>query len=513
PTPMRQWILDFGNNATGQGVHLLIRSDFDAQFGLWASSQNIFSLSPQVGVWSHVTMVHRADDSVATYLNGAVVDADPAVVPNLQPSAGLRIGRKSSGTQSDYNGLLDEVRISRVDRSASWIYATWLNMASNDLFVCNEPVQRGIPLITNDDAANVMPTSADLAGNLISTGSAATEVSVYLGPADGGTDKAAWARVESFGVQAPGSLMQNLGGLTPDTLYYFRYYASNSFGEVFAEESGVFYTGAFSIQATVPTVLEGDDEPERAGILSIFRPAAAVGAAMDVNVTISGSAENGVDYPWLPTTATFPAGASRVDLAVIPIDDVRIEGDETVTVELVPGAYRIGSPSNATVTIRENDVPSDWAHHVRWRFCGYDRNETLTHWPALIRLGPHLPAFDYDQCASASGADLRFYDAAQTRLLHHEIESWDTNGSSWVWVQVPELIDNTTTIYAMWGNFRESVFLPNAIKDATWSEGFEAVWHLQDPDAFRPCRVLDGIRQEYTLSKVAPHGIDRRGVV
>src|SRR6266568_5481512 len=81
--------------------------------------------------------------------------------------------------------------------------------------------------------------------------------------------------------------------------------------------------------------------------------------AIEVSWTFSGTAVNGVDYQQLPTSSPFPAGLADADLTITPMDDNRVESDETVIVTLAPGAgYSVGSPNSATVTIHEdNDQP------------------------------------------------------------------------------------------------------------------------------------------------------------
>ncbi|MEM7396413.1 MAG: DUF11 domain-containing protein, partial [Verrucomicrobiota bacterium] len=43
-------------------------------------------------------------------------------------------------TGNYFDGMMDEVRISTVARSSNWLYAAWLNMASNSDFVCYGPL-------------------------------------------------------------------------------------------------------------------------------------------------------------------------------------------------------------------------------------------------------------------------------------------------------------------------------------------------------------------------------------
>jgi uncharacterized repeat protein (TIGR01451 family)/uncharacterized delta-60 repeat protein len=82
-----------------------------------------------------------------------------------------------------------------------------------------------------------------------------------------------------------------------------------------------------------------------------------------VRYTVSGVASNGIDYVYLPGTITIPGGvqfpntfAGRV-LAIVPYDDLFVEGNEDLTITLLQDpSYAIGNGS-ATVYIVENDLP------------------------------------------------------------------------------------------------------------------------------------------------------------
>jgi hypothetical protein len=49
-------------------------------------------------------------------------------------SAPLGIGRHASGIADPFNGHIDEFRISRLQRSDSWIATTWNNMSDASAF-------------------------------------------------------------------------------------------------------------------------------------------------------------------------------------------------------------------------------------------------------------------------------------------------------------------------------------------------------------------------------------------
>jgi len=80
-------------------------------------------------------------------------------------------------------------------------------------------------------------------------------------------------------------------------------------------------------------------------------------AALTVNYAISGSATNGTDYDTIPSSVTIPANATSATITIKPKDDTQIESSETVTLTLSnSGAYTVGSPNSATVTISDNDT-------------------------------------------------------------------------------------------------------------------------------------------------------------
>jgi hypothetical protein len=83
---------------------------------------------------------------------------------------------------------------------------------------------------------------------------------------------------------------------------------------------------------------------------------------------IGGTALNGVDYQALTGRVQIPAGAASAEIVVKPIDDLLVEGTETVVLKLQPHPilstsnspdwwYRLGSNHAARVFIRDNDSP------------------------------------------------------------------------------------------------------------------------------------------------------------
>lgn len=103
------------------------------------------------------------------------------------------------------------------------------------------------------------------------------------------------------------------------------------------------------------TDLNGIEYPVNYGQFSIARSGATTDA-LTVDVTLSGSATNGADYQTIASTVTIPAGASRVNVRVVPLDDETYEDPETVVMNVAAAdSYMVGSPSSATVTITSED--------------------------------------------------------------------------------------------------------------------------------------------------------------
>ena len=105
----------------------------------------------------------------------------------------------------------------------------------------------------------------------------------------------------------------------------------------------------------------------------------------------------------------------------------------------------------------------------------------LTNFPVWVQFGTNIGAFAYSQLADpATATDLRFTASNGTTVLNHEIDYWNTNGQSYVWVQVPHIATTADYFYAYWGR-PDTTPPPYATNGATWTNAFVGVWHLNEP--------------------------------
>lgn len=189
-------------------------------------------------------------------------------------------------------------------------------------------------------------------------------MTVYWGPADGGTNKWAWAYTNKFGtfdgsVTLPAWYTTNVALPASDKFYYYRYEAENGGPAVWASPAVHFLGGEVWVDPTTVATAEsvgGGVATPVPGTVTVWRASQATNEDTVVNFTLSGSATIGVDFTISPsaTSATIPAGAASTDVIITPIFDRSLEGNETVTLTLNSGAYAIGSPSASTVTIADN---------------------------------------------------------------------------------------------------------------------------------------------------------------
>ncbi len=78
---------------------------------------------------------------------------------------------------------------------------------------------------------------------------------------------------------------------------------------------------------------------------------------LGVDYAISGTASNGADFSQLDGRTGFAVDADTSAVAIDVWPDNQAEGDETLTLQLLPGiGYKIISPSNATVTLHDRPM-------------------------------------------------------------------------------------------------------------------------------------------------------------
>ena len=193
------------------------------------------------------------------------------------------------------------------------------------------------------------------------------------------------------------------------------------------------------------------------------------------------------DVARLSVSTTSVNGAAHV-VAHVALDGSDVSLDTSGEAIRALAMVHVGTPPDAndeTITISEDGTfhsqnrwdLTGWDSRMRLTFDNSTRAENLTDFPILVTLDTNR--FDYSQ-AQANGADLRFVDSDGT-VLDYEIETWNPNGQSAIWVKVPQ-IDANSGSDSIWMYYGNATASDAQNPTGVWSNGYVGVWHLNgDP--------------------------------
>ena len=144
-----------------------------------------------------------------------------------------------------------------------------------------------------------------------------------------------------------------------------------------------------------------------------------------------------------------------------------------------------GNASGAGAFISGPAIPEEWGeivaddnvfdYGVEWTVGGYSKASTLKNVPVLLRISEgEISGFSYSDCLEG-GADLAFSSESDfSNRLPFEIDEWNTDDTSLVWVKVPVLSGTETKIYMRYGRRQPSWKLPAS---DVWGD-YIGVWHM-----------------------------------
>lgn len=109
---------------------------------------------------------------------------------------------------------------------------------------------------------------------------------------------------------------------------------------------------------------------------------------------------------------------------------------------------------------------------------GYSGASSLVNFPVLVKFATNRVDQFYYQDFKVNASDLRFTDSDGNEIPY-EIDTWNTNGTSVVWVSAPSLT-SATTLHAYWNN--AAATKPAYSTNGTvWAgNSYVSVWHLNE---------------------------------
>ena len=125
-------------------------------------------------------------------------------------------------------------------------------------------------------------------------------------------------------------------------------------------------------------------------------------------------------------------------------------------------------------------IPDGFTHSITLATTGYTGEGPLENFPVLVRIkeydsatGKGLLGFQYPEMTDpVAGSDLCFYDASGATVLPFQIDTWNENGESLVWVKLPSM--TATTRFLMCYGTGGTVTPANP-----WGD-YVGVWHLNE---------------------------------
>ena len=105
---------------------------------------------------------------------------------------------------------------------------------------------------------------------------------------------------------------------------------------------------------------------------------------------------------------------------------------------------------------------------------GYTGTEAIANFQMLVKLSEGVYGYSYADSES-DGSDIWFEDSAGN-VIQSEIDTWNADGESFVWVKVPSLSpvsSGATSIVMHWGDLASK----QTTSDKMWT-GFAGVWHM-----------------------------------
>ena len=164
--------------------------------------------------WAHVKVVLDTNAMLSVYWKGTQILSNYQTAYQPSPARLVFAGRTGG----------------------SWEYHHVDNIAVTTVAVPVTAVS-----VTNSAASSIQTTSAALGGQLQSGSGNLAGVTIFYGPADGGTSVSAWSNSVYLGIQS-GAFSNVVSGLAVNTKYYFTAQATNSGGIRWAASSLSFTT-------------------------------------------------------------------------------------------------------------------------------------------------------------------------------------------------------------------------------------------------------------------------------
>ena len=313
-----------------------------------ASSTSISAEFPNIvnTGWMRFAFVYSGS-TAKVYLDG-VQKGSGSITAATDNGLPLSIGCNSNGSEAYFVGYVDEARLRKGAASAAEVALEHATMADAAFFEYG-----AIAVVDPTEQVFDAPTAVRNANGTYTVTVVLSENNGDVGVVyDGGA-----AAITNIIQQnaTPGTYTDTPANLTPGTTYAFAAYGKNANNTEVIKNGGVFYNGDL-------TVTNISDAVENGLVPGVFRITRADTAHdLPVAYTVGGTATAGQTYAALSGTATIPAGASSVDIEVVPLLDPQTMSNTTVTIALDAGLYGVDAQAgSAELTVVNLVAPAGY---------------------------------------------------------------------------------------------------------------------------------------------------------
>lgn len=435
--------------------------------------------------------------TLSVYTNG-VLSASGTVGAVTDNGEILALGNNITGTEPSFEGYFDEVRLGAGALSAERIAAdyaiihdaSFVSFGAVGVPAANAPVMTA-PVLSKNGQGEITVSVSMTSG----TGTPYVRFTTTGGSSDLMLSEGVVTGPQAYSVTIPSSLAAN------KTYSVSAVGVNTAGGETVVEGAGIFYNGALSVAKTSDAAEDGPI----AGVFTVSRGDSY--GDLVVNYALSGTAVAGTDYVGAASgTVVIPNGSTSATVSIMPKVNAAVNVDTTVVFAFADGFYA-ESASTATMTI-VNLAPvtrRDFLKCVEFTFPMefLADGETLTNFPALVKLSADISGFSYSDFQIANGGDLMFTDS-RGQVIPSEVDTWDDAGTSLVWVSVPELTKGTI-IKMYYGNGAN----PAGIPLAKWPD-YAGVWHMGEASGTAHDSTANGLDAEPVFNN--PWDVDQTAV-
>lgn len=518
------WFKRNGNGGNNNGTHILAatRSAWGSGTGfVWLQEQGKYiSISAPNGngggthqfstgnhtlpngAWAHAAFSYESGVALTTYFNGARDNQKTSDLGNLVNTSGpWTFGSyANTGSKDSFLGDMDELRIYNGVASSNRIRAEYDTMA-NDTFLAVSPRVVLAPFFSNAMATPAY-TNAQLSVLLVTVGDGATSATVTLAYGPEGGELSAPIVLAAAATDGQ-TLSTNLTGLADGTTYHYLVQVVNDLDSPRTNTiEGVFTTLGYSApELSLSTAIEGmDNQSVSACIVNL-------GGADTCNLYFSYGPASDPLPPYMQVGTDMAAGATFSRLLTGLQAGIAYTYSFAATNNLDLGTIVTSSFTPGVGFPRPDVNIAEFSRGVKFTVTGYTGTQELTNFPVLVRLSDNSPSgfsyADFYNPGDVAGADLCFLDAAGNGIPH-EIDTWDPNGESLVWVTLSRMTNGTE--FSMW--YRSSKNGSVVCADNAW-EDYTGVWHLGEGGdgvqtvADSTTNALDGVTHANSSAQAA----------